>query len=86
VQVCHYIDSISLQATGRVRDLDEECNVGADAFAASVCAWPGVLIMSVNAPITSADCRRKREVIRIVPSNKAARFFQNAARPLSFPV
>jgi hypothetical protein len=58
----------------------------AGAFAASVCAWPGVLIMSVNAPITSADCRRKREVIRIVPSNKAARFFQNTAWPLSFPV
>jgi hypothetical protein len=27
-----------------------------------------VLIMSFNAPITSADCRTKREVVRIVPS------------------
>jgi len=64
-----------------VKGLAKTC-LGADVFAASVCAWPGVLIMSVNAPITSADCRRKREVMRIVPSDKAARFFQNAAWPL----
>src|ERR1700730_10613840 len=36
---------------------DEECNVGAGAFAVSICVCPGVLTMSVNAPITSVDCR-----------------------------
>jgi hypothetical protein len=50
---------------GRARD--EGCNVGAGAFAASVCAWPGVLIMSVYVPITIADCRTKREVLHIGP-------------------
>ena len=49
---------------GASETCDEECKVGAGAFAASVCAWPGVLIMSVNAPIASADCRTKREVMR----------------------
>jgi hypothetical protein len=37
-------------------------------------------------PSRVLNCRTKREVMRIVPSNEAARFFQNAAWPLSFPV